>query len=94
MPTLDEAVSAYEASGGRLTTSSSFGRDPLAGHENLLRERQRSMDDHIPAPAELFSFAVNGLDTPFAQSLQFNYDRKDCSVGVTDINFFNDLHLQ
>ena len=58
-----------------MTTSSSFGRDPLAGDENLLRERQRSMDDHIPAPAELFSFAVNGLDTPFAQSLQFMIEK-------------------
>lgn len=71
VPTLDEAVRAYETSGGSLTTSSSFGCDLLAGHENLQRDRQRSMEEYIPAPAELFSFVVNGLDTPFAQSLQF-----------------------
>lgn len=71
MPTLDEAVSAYEDAGGRLTTSSSFGCDPLAGYANLQRERQMSMEENIPNPAELFSFAVNGIDAPFARSLQF-----------------------
>lgn len=45
VPTLDEAVSTYQASGGCLTPSSSFGCDPLAGHHNFQSECQRSMEE-------------------------------------------------
>lgn len=75
MPTLDEAVSSYEASGGSLTYTSSFGCDPLSGHELLQRERQRLMEENIPSPAELFSYVVNGIDAPFAQSVQFMIEK-------------------
>ena len=61
LPTLDEATSAYEVSGGSLGHNLLFGSDPLYGHETLQSERQR----------QLFSFVVNGIDTPFAQALQF-----------------------
>ena len=64
VPTLDEAISAFRSSGGHLSNPSTFGTDPLAGHQNLQRE-------NIPTPNELFSFVVNGIDRPFAESLQF-----------------------
>lgn len=75
VPSLEEAVQLYESRGGRLTTTTPFGLDPLAGHDDLQRIRQRAMDEHIPSPQELFSSVVNGMDIPFAVSVQFMIDK-------------------
>lgn len=86
VPTLDEANSAYEISGGSLRPGLLFGSDPLTGHETLQSERQRLMEVNLPTPEELFSFVVNGIDTPFTEALlfviqtPFNYDHKHRTV--------------
>jgi hypothetical protein len=71
VPTLDEAVSAYETSGGNLTSPTLFGTDPLVGHHELLQERERNMELNIPSPEDLFSQTVNGSNAQVAQSLQY-----------------------
>jgi len=71
VPTLGEAVNTYESTGGSISLPSVFGTDPLAGHNALLSERQRLMEENIPTPKDLFSAVVNGVDGPFAYSLQF-----------------------
>ncbi len=75
IPSLDAAVQLYESRGGHLTLPTSFGSDPLAGHNDLQRIRERAMEESIPSPEELFSTAVNGVDVPFAQSIQFMIDK-------------------
>ena len=75
VPSLEEAVQLYESSGGHLTPLTTFGSDPLAGHDDLQRIRQRAMEESIPSPEELFSTVVNGMDVPFAQSIQFMVDK-------------------
>ena len=74
VPSLDEAVDLYQSAGGHLTPSTSFGYDPLAGYEDLQRARQRAMEEMLPCPEELFSYVVNGITLPFAQSIQFMID--------------------
>ena len=68
---MNEARSAYEAGGGHLSSPSFFRSDPLMGYEGLQSDRQRAMEENLPTPEELFSFVVNGVDAPLAQSLQF-----------------------
>ena len=71
VPTLNEAVGAYEASGGFLSPATLFGHDPLVGHEGLQSERQSLMEENLPTPENIFSCVVNGIDTPLVQALQF-----------------------
>lgn len=52
-----------------------FGSDPLAGLNDLKRIRQKAMEESVPSPEELFSTVVNGMDVPFAQSIQFMVDK-------------------
>ena len=75
IPTLDEAVASYIYSGVHLTPPSFFGCDPLSGHGDLQRERQRLMEQTLPSPMDLFSYTVNGYNTPFEQSLEFMIEK-------------------
>ena len=73
VPSLFEAITSYE---------SVFGSDPLAGHHELLREHQISMDENLPSPEDLFSHVVND----FFQSLQFMID-KTIPITSSDLIF-------
>ena len=75
IPTLDEAVASYSSSGGYLASPSFFGCDPLGGHADLQRERQRLMEQTLPSPQDIFSYTVNGYIPPFAQSLEFMVEK-------------------
>ena len=75
LPSLDDAIRSYESRGGYLTSESSFGIDPLAGHQDLQNSRQRAMDASLPNPVDLFGYVVNGCDGPFSQSLMFMIDK-------------------
>lgn len=74
VPTLDDAITFYESSGGNLTAASLFGTDPLNGHPELLLQREMSMEANNPSPEDIFSHVVNGLNTSLAQSLRFMVD--------------------
>ena len=71
VPTADVAEAFYVAAGGHLSPMTQFGSDPLADSPKLIQQRQRALEQNIPAPEELFTFTVNGDYAPFAQSLQF-----------------------
>ena len=71
IPTADVAETFYVAAGGHLSPMTLFGSDPLADSPELIQQRQRALEQNIPAPEELFAFTVNGDYAPFAQSLQF-----------------------
>lgn len=47
VPTPEQAVASYRASGGCLSMPSQFGYDPSAGHEGFQSERERAMDENI-----------------------------------------------
>ena len=89
IPTLDEAVLSYESSGGCLTPLSLFGSDPLAGYEDLQRERQKCMEESIPSPNELFSYVVNGIDSPFSQSVQYMVEKSTQLIFLKTLTFIH-----
>ena len=74
VPDVSNAVSLYQASGGRLGAETGFGVDPLAGSLALIQERQAAMESNIPSPEELFGWTVNGLFQPFSDSLKYMID--------------------
>lgn len=74
VPDVSNAVSLYQASGGRLGTETGFGVDPLSTYPELIRQRQEAMESSIPSPEELFGWTVNGLFQPFSDSLKYMID--------------------
>ncbi len=71
VPTLQAAIAAYQATGGNLSPAMQFGSDPIGHSSELLLERTRALEANIASPEDLFSFTVNGVYQPFADSLQF-----------------------
>jgi len=57
VPNTEEAVSAYQSEGGRLTLFPSFGVDPLADDARLQRRREFINECDFP---RIFSELVNG----------------------------------
>ena len=74
VPDVSNAVSLYQASGGRLGAETGFGVDPLSTSPELIRQRQAAMESSIPSPEELFGWTVNGLFQPFSDSLKCMID--------------------
>lgn len=71
LPSTDTAVSLFEATGGRLGQATIFGRDPLAGHSELIEERRSMMETNIPSPEELFGWTVNDSIQQFSSSIEY-----------------------
>ena len=74
VPTVNDAVTLYEASGGTLERMSTFGVDPLANSPGLIQQRQAAMDSNLPSPEELFGLTVNGFFQPFSDSIKYMID--------------------
>lgn len=74
IPDVSNAVSLYQASGGRLGAETGFGVDPLSGFPELVRQRQAALESNIPSPEQLFGYTVNGLFQPFSDSLKYMID--------------------
>ena len=74
VPDVSNAVSLYQASGGRLGAETGFGVYPLSVSPELIQQRQAAMESNIPSPEELFGHTVNGLFQPFSDSLKFMID--------------------
>ena len=74
IPTTDEAVDSYLASGGSLSPATLFGTDPLSNSAELLYQRQQELEQNIPSPEENFAETVNGNYSSFAHSLTFLID--------------------
>ena len=60
VPDVSNAVSLYQASGGRLGAETGFGVDPLSVSTELIQQWQAAMESNIPSP-ELFVCTVNGF---------------------------------
>ncbi|XP_070532479.1 uncharacterized protein [Ptychodera flava] len=69
VPTMQEAITEYEATGGNLTRTSYFGRDPLAGNNTLIDQRERRFLAEIEPPPRIFGQLVNGNITPFRHAI-------------------------
>ncbi len=69
LPTAEEAVHAYQQTGGVLTLLPRFGHDPLDGHENLISARRQGFSDQYPDFEQIFSNVVNGNMQPFKCAL-------------------------
>lgn len=74
IPTVNDAVTLYQASGGRLEAVSRFGVDPLAHSPELTQQRQSAMESNIPSPEELFGWTVNDMFQPFTDSVKYMID--------------------
>lgn len=60
VPTGDEIVSLYTEAGGQITTDCSFGTDPLAQNEMLVRRRDEEFARNNPSFVEIFNDVVSG----------------------------------
>lgn len=74
VPDVSNAMSLYQASGGRLEAETRFGVYPLSVSPELIQQWQAAMESNIPSPEELFGCRVNGLFQPFSDSLKFITD--------------------
>ena len=74
IPDVSNAISLYQASGGRLGQESGFGVDPLADSPELIQTWQTAMETNIPSPEQLFGWTVNGIVQPFSDSLKYMID--------------------
>ena len=74
VPDMSNAVSLYQASGGRLGAETGFGVDPLSASPELIQQQQTAMESNIPSPEKLFGCTVNGLFQPFSDSLKYMID--------------------
>ena len=59
-PTTTDAISSFHTTGGRLSTSSTFGQDPLGGHTLLQQRRTDAFTARFPAFEVIFHETVNG----------------------------------
>ena len=71
IPSTEDAVSSFIASGGSLSSVKLFGVDPLSGSSSLIQQRQLELEENIPCPQEIFAHTVNGDYSYFAQSLEY-----------------------
>ena len=71
LPSPQEAVEMFEAHGGHLTLFSPFGQDPLAGHSQLIAEREDKFNERYPDFAPFFSTVVNGDNSLFRSGLLY-----------------------
>jgi len=69
LPTPEEAVDAYQQTGGQLTLFPKFGSDPLDGHNDLQDARHQGFITKYPDFEPLFSAVVNGNELPFRLGL-------------------------
>ena len=65
LPTPEEAVNAYQQTGGELTLFPKFGNDPLDSHNDLLSTREHVFTEKYPDFESIFSAVVNGNVQPF-----------------------------
>ena len=68
-PPPEEAVDAYQQTGGQLTLFPKFGSDPLDGHSDLQDARHQGFITKYPDFEPLFSAVVNGNELPFRLGL-------------------------
>ena len=71
LPTPEEAVEAYQQTGGHLTSLSEFGTDPLKDRIDLQDARSEGFTSQYPHFQPIFSAAVNGNPEPFKSGLYY-----------------------
>lgn len=71
VPSLDEAVSDFHHTGGRLHLISEFGRDPLGGRRDLQQLRLEAFTERVPSFEPIYHQVVNNDSTLFKQSLLY-----------------------
>ena len=69
VPTIIDAISSYERDGNRLTREACFGRDPLHGHQNLQRLRDRDFIALYPNMETIFQGVLHGSPQMFKSAI-------------------------
>lgn len=70
----DVAVRQFEDFGGRITTFSPFGEDPLRLHSELLCRREAEFRERYPDFSHFFHAIVNSNNSLFRQGILFLID--------------------
>ena len=65
LPTAEDAVHAFQQTGGHLTMLPKFGSDPLDDRDDLKEARHQGFIAKFPNWEQLFSTVVNSNDTHF-----------------------------
>lgn len=71
LPTVADAVAAYEGQGGHLTSPEPYGIDLLANHPGLQRQRRMQFLSRFSSFDTIFHHLVNGEPRLFQEGLQY-----------------------
>ena len=71
IPSTDVVMQRHQQNGSRLSRRACFGRDPLCGHIELYRLRQRDFSERFPSMGRIFQELIQGNTQLFKDSLQF-----------------------
>ena len=71
LPQEDVALRQFEDLGGRITTFSPFGEDPLRHSVQLANQRETEFKEHYPDFSCFFHRIVNGDNSLFREGLLF-----------------------
>ena len=74
VPSMLETVASCERSGSRLTRVSSFGRDPLYGHENFQRLRDRDFRVRYPDMQMIFQEVLHRSSHMFRCAIAYHIE--------------------
>ena len=85
VPTTDQAINLFITDGGRLTSESVFGQDPLDGFPLLQQLRVRDFQSSYPSMDDIFQNILHSDGALFVQSIQSFIDLTErFSAFVTD----------
>ena len=74
LPTVADAVAAYEGEGGHITYTEPYGVDLLANHPSLQQQRTMQFLSRFSSFDTIFYHLVNGEPQLFKQGLQYFID--------------------
>jgi hypothetical protein len=74
VPSVDEAVQMYLHAGGTITPESTFGVDPLANYDNLIRRREQLFSQNIGSFTNIFNNVISGDGTLMETALFFFFN--------------------
>ena len=74
VPNTPDAVSMFDAHGGKLTRSANFGVDPLIQRGDLYESRSTFFQSNAHPPSEIFADVIHGSFESLRESLRLFYN--------------------
>ena len=84
VPSVSEAVTLHEATGGRLTRESTYGVDPLNMHPQLKALRERDFSAAFPSMEVVFSDVVHNNGMMLEQAIMMFISLSLCFSELVD----------